>query len=177
MFDCNVLFRIKHRQFAWTQFFNLQANSYAMCFLWGVTQIFMRWSDRIDVTLTGRIFGPPSVLHVSVYCIHRNYFRITFTHANLHVRTLIITKIHLKVDLYYFVYRYFLHHCSYKQYRQYTYKVTMRDVRVIFVAVEKLPYSECVSVAFSYPAYNVHAQYYSLICSLSGSILFLHIIS
>jgi len=58
-----------------------------------------------------------------------------------------ITKLHLKVDLYYFVYRYFLHHCSYKQERQYTYNVTMRGVRLIYVAVEKLPYSECVSVA------------------------------
>jgi hypothetical protein len=60
---------------------------------------------------------------------------------------LIITKLNLKVDLCYFVYRYFLHHCSYKKYMQYANNATMRGVRVIFVAVEKLPYSECVSVA------------------------------
>jgi len=52
----------------------------------------------------------------------------------------------------------------------------MRDVRVIFVAVQKLPCSECVR-SLSYEACNVYAPYYSLICSLSGSTLMLHIIS
>jgi hypothetical protein len=49
--------------------------------------------------------------------------------------------------------------------------LTLRRVRVISVAVE------CVLLSLSYPARKAHALYYTVICGLSGSAIFFHIIS
>ena len=40
-----------------------------------------------------------------------------------------------------------------------------------------ITYSECVLVAPSYPACKAHAPYYIVIFGLSGSTIFLHVVS
>ena len=59
------------------------------------------------------------------------------------------------------------------------YKVTQTRVRAAIVALEKqlrITYSECVC-SLRYPACKAHAPHYIVICSLSGSTVFFHIIS
>ena len=66
-----------------------------------------------------------------------------------------------------------------KQDTQNTFNVTWRCVRATIVAVESRTYDTfwgCVS-NLRYPECNAHAPYYTVICSLSGSTIFLHIIS
>jgi len=63
---------------------------------------------------------------------------------------------------------------------QCTYDVTSRCIRASIVTVEKamiIPYSECVSVVLSIQRANTQAQYYIVICGLSGCNIFFHIIS
>jgi hypothetical protein len=63
--------------------------------------------------------------------------------------------------------------------RQCTYNVTSRCVRVTTVAVKSNKYYivwVCVC-SLSYPTCKAHAPYYIVICDLSGSTIFFHIIS
>jgi hypothetical protein len=63
---------------------------------------------------------------------------------------------------------------------QCTCEVTQRHLRLTIVALEKsgsVTYSECVSVALCIQHVNAHAPYYIVICGLSGSTVFLHIIT
>jgi hypothetical protein len=56
--------------------------------------------------------------------------------------------------------------------------VTMRCVRVTSDAVEKQYYIfRAPACSLSYAACKVHIPYYILICGLSGSIMFFHIVS
>jgi hypothetical protein len=63
---------------------------------------------------------------------------------------------------------------------QRTYDVTFRRVGATIVAVEKLYVLHDMSVcvcSLRYPACNAHVPYYIVICGLSGSTVFSHIIS
>jgi len=57
-------------------------------------------------------------------------------------------------------------------------KVTMRRFRVTIIAVEKqsVTYSDCVC-CLAYPTCEAHAPFYIIICGLSVSTIFFHIIS
>jgi hypothetical protein len=58
--------------------------------------------------------------------------------------------------------------------------VRSMGVRVTILAIEKkyVTYSVCMrACGLSYPACNAHAPYYIVICGLSGSTIFFHIIS
>ena len=59
--------------------------------------------------------------------------------------------------------------------------VTLRRVRFTIVAVEKQQVlhilSVCLYSCLSYLACKMHAPYYIVICGLSGSVVFFHIIS
>ena len=57
------------------------------------------------------------------------------------------------------------------------YNVTLRRVRVTIVAMSSIIYSEDVCVPLSYLVCKAHAPYCTVICSLSGSTTFFHIIS
>jgi hypothetical protein len=61
---------------------------------------------------------------------------------------------------------------------QCTYKITLRYVRITIVAVGSKYYIFRMYVcSLSYPACTVHAQYYIVICGLSASTIFFHILS
>ena len=68
---------------------------------------------------------------------------------------------------------------SYKQDKQCTYKHKIAGYlrnHCCCGSSIRITYPECVC-NLSYPAHNVHALYYTVICGLSDSTTFLHIIS
>jgi hypothetical protein len=63
--------------------------------------------------------------------------------------------------------------------RQYTYKATVKRIRIVIFVVEKLQvlhFLRCVC-SLSYPAWKAYALYYIGTCSLSSFTIFSHLIS
>jgi len=65
-----------------------------------------------------------------------------------------------------------------EQHGQCTYSITLRDIHLVIVAVEKQLVLKILSLcSLSYPAHNVHAPYNIVICGLSGFTIYFYIIS